>query len=59
MAKILEKSALKKRAETLLNIKNSPHYTTLELFVQDLYGKIVDVQSAKIINLIEQYRNIA
>ncbi|MEE3350191.1 MAG: hypothetical protein VZR09_09150 [Candidatus Gastranaerophilaceae bacterium] len=37
-------------------IKNSPQYTTLELFVQVLYDNIADVRSSKIINLIEHYK---
>ena len=45
-------------AETLA-IKNSPQCTSLELFVEKLYANIRDVHNAKIINLIEHYKNIA
>lgn len=39
--------------------KNSSQCTSLELFVEKLYANIRDVHNAKIINLIEHYKNIA
>lgn len=41
------------------NRKNSSQCTLLELFVEKLYANMRDVHSAKIINLIEHYKNIA
>ena len=42
-----------------LFLNGSPQCTSLELFVEKLYANIRDVHNAKIINLIEHYKNIA
>lgn len=42
-----------------LTIKNSPNCTTLELFTESFYEKIVDVQNIKIFSLIESFKDIA
>lgn len=37
--------------------KNSPHCTTLELFAQELYEKIVDINDYKTFSLIENFKS--
>ena len=40
-------------------IKNSPHRTTLESFTQELYHKIIDFNSSKIVAMIENLKMLA
>lgn len=56
---MITKSPLTYSPKDLIVIKNSPQRTTLEQFVEELYANMRDVHSAKIINLIEHYKNIA
>lgn len=51
-----EKAKLKRE---IFPIKNSPNCTTLELFTESFYEKIVDVQNIKIFSLIESFKDIA
>ena len=41
------------------NRKNSPGWTTLELFAEELYEKIVDIKCSKIYSLIENFKSLA
>ena len=41
------------------NKKNSPGWTTLELFAEELYEKIVDIKCSKIYSLIENFKSLA
>ena len=43
--------------KTAFPIKNSPHCTTLELFAQELYEKIVDINDYKTFSLIENFKS--
>ena len=42
-----------------MTIKNSPQCTSLELFIQKLYEKIVDVNDYKIFAMIENLKMLA
>ena len=41
------------------NKKYSPGWTTLELFAEELYEKIVDIKCSKIYSLIENFKSLA